>query len=116
MPGSLLKAPEKRQRERWERWLIGDVFWYSRSLKGMFNSAQFEGALANFQQLLSEGMFDSAELGLNPRVLQHFQQLLNVTDLTGSGWMERCSQLQHRSKRRGGSADFTKVLSLCLCP
>ncbi|CAK9214894.1 unnamed protein product [Sphagnum troendelagicum] len=78
------------------------------SLKDMFNSTQFEGAFANFQQLVSEGMFDSAEVGLNHRVLQHFQQLLNITDLSGSGWIERCFQLQHRSKRGGKPADFSK--------
>ncbi len=81
------------------------------SLKDMFNSTQFEGAFANFQQLVSEGMFDSAEVGLNHRVLQHFQQLLNITDLSGSGWIERCFQLQHRSKRGGKPADFSKVLA-----
>lgn len=75
----------------------------------MFTAAQFEGSLANFQQLLSEGMFDSSDLGMNPRLLQHFQQLLSLTDLTGSGWMERCPQIQNRNRRRSGSADFTKV-------
>lgn len=78
------------------------------SLKSMFSSDQFDGALANFQHLLSEGMFDVSELSSSPRVLQHFQQLLQLPELTKSGWLERCSQLQNRNKRRG-SVDSTKV-------
>jgi len=89
-----------------------DLARFQDSLKEMFNSTQFEGVFANFQQLLSEGMFDSAESGLNPRILQHFQQLLNLTDLSGSGWLERCSQLQHRIKRRGKSADLSKAAQI----
>lgn len=81
------------------------------SLKSMFNSIQFEGALANFQHLLSEGMFETSEPSLSPRVLQHYRQVVTVTDLTGSGWMERCVQLQNRKKRRG-SVDYTKVFDL----
>jgi hypothetical protein len=93
-----------------------DLARFQDSLKEMFNSTQFEGVFANFQQLLSEGMFDSAESGLNPRILQHFQQLLNLTDLSGSGWLERCSQLQHRIKRRGKSADLSKVQIALVAP
>lgn len=85
-----------------------DVSKGSESLKQMFTSAEFEGSLTNFQQLLEEGMFESSMLGVNSRILQHFQQLLNFTDLTSSGWMEQFLQLQNRSKRRGGSADCNK--------
>lgn len=87
------------------------------SLKQMFTSAEFEGSLTNFQQLLEEGMFESSMLGVNSRILQHFQQLLNFTDLTSSGWMEQFLQLQNRSKRRAGSADCNKVrLSISSLP
>lgn len=79
------------------------------SLKQMFTSAEFEGSLTNFQLLLEEGMFESSMLGVNSRILQHFQQLLNFIDLTSSGWMEQFLQLQNRSRRRGGSAEFNKV-------
>ncbi|BBN11110.1 protein MpGATA5 [Marchantia polymorpha subsp. ruderalis] len=87
-----------------------DVARIPESLKSMFSSDQFDGALANFQHLLSEGMFDVSELSSSPRVLQHFQQLLQLPELTKSGWLERCSQLQNRNKRRG-SVDSTKVNS-----
>jgi hypothetical protein len=75
----------------------------------MFTSAEFDGSLANFQQLLEEGMFESSMLGVHSRILQHFQQLLNITDLASSGWMEQFLQLQSRSRRRGGSAELNKV-------
>jgi hypothetical protein len=51
----------------------------------MFNSGQFEGALVNFQQLLSEGMFDSLEPGMDAGVLEHLQQVLTASDLNSSG-------------------------------
>ncbi|CAK9268131.1 unnamed protein product [Sphagnum jensenii] len=78
------------------------------SLKEMFNSGQFEGALVNFQQLLSEGMFDSLEPGMDAGVLEHLQQLLTASDLNSSGWMERLSQLQIYNKHWGGSSDLSK--------
>ncbi|KAH8969697.1 hypothetical protein BDL97_02G047400 [Sphagnum fallax] len=77
-------------------------------LKEMFNSGQFEGALVNFQQLLSEGMFDSLEPGMDAGVLEHLQQLLTASDLNSSGWMERLSQLQIYNKHWGGSSDLSK--------
>ncbi|KAJ7550791.1 hypothetical protein O6H91_07G118600 [Diphasiastrum complanatum] len=71
------------------------------SLKSMFISSQFEGALSNFQQLLSEGMFDCSEMGLSPNVLGHYEQLLVLTDLAATGWMDQCSQLRtHNTRRR----------------
>ncbi|CAK9217164.1 unnamed protein product [Sphagnum troendelagicum] len=78
------------------------------SLKEMFNSGQFEGALVNFQQLLSEGLFDSLEPGMDAGVLEHLQQLLTASDLNSSGWMERLSQLQIYNKHWGGSSDLSK--------
>lgn len=77
----------------------------------MFSSAQFEGSLANFQHLLSESMFEPSAVGVNAHVLQHYQQLQTLTDLTSSGWMEQCLQFHSRNRRRGGSADFSKVES-----
>ncbi|KAG0599615.1 hypothetical protein M758_12G165800 [Ceratodon purpureus] len=85
-----------------------DVAKGSESLKQMFTSAEFEGSLTNFQLLLEEGMFESSMLGVNSRILQHFQQLLNFTDLASSGWMEQFLHLQSRSRRRGGSAELNK--------
>lgn len=64
------------------------------SLKCMFNSGQFKGALSNFQHLLSEGMFGTYGSRLSPQVERLFQQLLIVTDLTNSQWIERYSKLQ----------------------
>ncbi|KAH9570583.1 hypothetical protein CY35_02G048500 [Sphagnum magellanicum] len=78
------------------------------SLKEMFNSGQFEGALVNFQQLLSEGMFDTLEPGMDAGVLEHLQQLLTASDLNSSGWMERLSQLQIYNKHWSGSSDLSK--------
>jgi hypothetical protein len=78
----------------------------------MFNSGQFVGALNNFQQLLSEGMFDSSEPGMSARILQHFQQLLTISDLNNSGWMEQSSQLQSHGKCQSGSSNFFKVHTL----
>jgi hypothetical protein len=75
----------------------------------MFNSGQFVGALNNFQQLLSEGMFDSSEPGMSAHILQHFQQLLTISDLNNSGWMEQSSQLQSNGKRQSRSSNFFKV-------
>ncbi|XP_024526059.1 GATA transcription factor 27-like isoform X2 [Selaginella moellendorffii] len=80
-----------------------DISHCPQSLSSMFSSSQFERAVSNFQRLLSEGMFDSPEAGSSPRVLQHYQQLLSVTDLPASGWAESLSQLQNQartSKRR----------------
>nr|XP_024383002.1 uncharacterized protein LOC112285892 isoform X2 [Physcomitrium patens] len=85
-----------------------DIAKASESLKEMFTSAEFEGSLNNFQQLLEEGMFESFMLGANLRIPQHFQQLLIQTDLISSGWMEQFLQLQNRSRRRGGSVDLNK--------
>ncbi|MCO5567741.1 hypothetical protein L7F22_021435 [Adiantum nelumboides] len=76
------------------------------SMKYMFSSAQFESALRGFQDLLSGGMFDSQESGVSPRVLQHYQQLLTVSDLTRSGWIERCSQMG----RRKSSVEYAKIM------
>ncbi|KAI5076438.1 hypothetical protein GOP47_0008503 [Adiantum capillus-veneris] len=76
------------------------------SLKYMFSSAQFESALRGFQDLLSGGMFDSQESGVSPRVLQHYQQLLTISDLTSSGWIERCSQMG----RRKSSVEYAKIM------
>jgi hypothetical protein len=78
----------------------------------MFNSGQFVGALNNFQQLLSEGMFDSSDPGMSAHILQHFQQLLTISDLNNSGWMEQSSQLQSHGKRQSGSSNFFKVHTL----
>ncbi|KAH9316114.1 hypothetical protein KI387_024741, partial [Taxus chinensis] len=64
------------------------------SLECMFNSVQFKAALSNFQHLLSEGMFGTDGSRISPRTQQFFQQLLKVTNLTNSKWMERYSQLQ----------------------
>ncbi|XP_024364462.1 GATA transcription factor 26 isoform X1 [Physcomitrium patens] len=89
-----------------------DVPEASESLKEMFTSAEFEGSLNNFQHLLEEGMFEVSMLGVNSRILQHFQQLLIQTDLTSSGWMEQFLQLQNRSRRRGGSVDLNKIKEL----
>lgn len=69
------------------------------SLKCMFNSVQFEEALTNFQDLLSEGIFDVYASGLNPQVQQIVQKLI-LTDLTKSKWIERYSQLPNCSKRK----------------
>lgn len=76
------------------------------SVKDMFSSAQFESALRGFQDLLSGGMFDSQESGVSPRVLQHYQQLLTISDLTRSGWIERCSQMG----KRKSSAEYAKIM------
>ncbi|CAK9214843.1 unnamed protein product [Sphagnum troendelagicum] len=86
----------------------GDINRIPESLKEMFNSGQFEGALVNFQQLLSEGMFDSLEPGMDAAVLEHLQQLLTASDLNSSGWMERLSQLQIYNKHWGGPSDLSK--------
>jgi len=59
----------------------------------MVNSGQFEGALINFQQLLSKGMFNSLELGMDVGVLEHLQQLLITSNLNNLSWMERLFQL-----------------------
>ncbi|XP_057824842.1 GATA transcription factor 26 isoform X1 [Cryptomeria japonica] len=69
------------------------------SLQCMFNSLQFEEALTNFQDLLSEGIFDMYTSGLNPQVQQIVKKLI-LTDLTKSKWIERYSQLPNRSKRK----------------
>eukprot|EP00250_Pteridium_aquilinum_P014104 c21782_g1_i1 orf=388-2229(+) len=76
------------------------------SLKCMFSSAQFESALRGFQDLLSGGMFDSLESGVSLRVLQHYQQLLTISDFTTSGWMERCSQM----RKRKSSGEYAKIM------
>jgi hypothetical protein len=78
----------------------------------MFNSGQFEGALVNFQQLLSKGMLDSLEPGMDAGVLEHLQQLLTASDLNSSGWMQRLSQLQTYKKHCRGSSDLSKVHTL----
>ncbi|CAK9857789.1 unnamed protein product [Sphagnum jensenii] len=85
-----------------------DISRVPESLKEMFNSGQFVGALNNFQQLLSEGMFDSSEPGMSAHILQHFQQLLTISDLNNSGWMEQSSQLQSHGKCQSGSSNFFK--------
>lgn len=76
------------------------------SLKSMFSSAQFESALRGYQDLLSAGMFDSQESGVSPRVLQHYQQLLTISDFTTSGWTERCSQMG----KRKSSLEYSKIM------
>lgn len=80
------------------------------SLNCMFSSAQFESALRGFQALLSEGMFNSLTPGISPGVLQHYQQLLSLSNLTTSGWMESFSQLLC-SGRRNGATKYAKVKS-----
>lgn len=72
------------------------------SLKCMFNSGQFKVALSNFQHLLSEGMFGTYGSRLSPQVERLFQQLLNLTDLTDSKWMETYSKLQKDVKASKG--------------
>ncbi|GLJ39429.1 hypothetical protein SUGI_0805380 [Cryptomeria japonica] len=78
------------------------------SLECMFNSAQFQAALSNFQHLLSEGMFGTHGSRMSPKVQHLFQQLLKVTDLTNSKWMERYSQLQKYKPR--GCVKVSKIL------
>ncbi|KAJ7553710.1 hypothetical protein O6H91_06G109300 [Diphasiastrum complanatum] len=78
------------------------------SLKHMLSSSQFEAALSNFQQLLSEGMFDSTDARRSLPLLQHFQQLFVLTDLSTSGWMEQYLQLQRSTKRRGSAEKLPK--------
>ncbi|KAL4205124.1 hypothetical protein AMTRI_Chr01g135690 [Amborella trichopoda] len=63
------------------------------SLKLMFRSEQFEGALVNFQRLISKGMFCGTEFGGNNQLLKVFRQLLFTTELTKSGWMSGYSLL-----------------------
>lgn len=78
------------------------------SLKCMFNSGQFKGALSNFQHLLSEGMFGTYGSRLSPQVERLFQQLLNLTDLTDSKWMERYSKLQ-KDVKANKSVNFSEI-------
>uniref|UniRef100_A0A0C9RVD6 TSA: Wollemia nobilis Ref_Wollemi_Transcript_11123_2146 transcribed RNA sequence n=1 Tax=Wollemia nobilis TaxID=56998 RepID=A0A0C9RVD6_9CONI len=78
------------------------------SLECMFSSAQFEVALSNFQHLLSEGMFGAYGSKFSYQLCQFFQQLLVVTDLTNSKWMERYLDLQRYKPR--GCCKFSKKL------
>lgn len=76
-----------------------DIARVPESLQCMFKSVQFEEALTNFQQLLSEGMFEIYMSGLDPQLKQILQKLI-VTDLTNSKWIERYRQTENQSKRR----------------
>lgn len=76
-----------------------DIARVPESLHCMFKSVQFEEALTNFQQLLSEGMFEIYMSGLDPQLKQILQKMI-VTDMTNSKWIERYRQTENQSKRR----------------
>lgn len=85
-----------------------DIARVPESLHCMFKSVQFEEALINFQQLLSEGIFDIYMLGLDPQLKQNLQKLI-ITDLTNTNWIERYRQTENQSKRRR-ELDSAKVV------
>lgn len=58
------------------------------SLKGMFDSAEFNMNLLSFRKLLADGLFDNSFHGVNTEDCRSLKKLI-LCDLTKSKWVEQ---------------------------